>query len=192
MGWAMDETLAVTGGIEDDDADARLARTDSVAFGRLYARHRLSVLRYVRARGFDEDDAADLAALAFERALARIDRYRPGGSGFAPWIIGIARNAAIDARRSRGVAGRLAPLLREPDWAPSAEDLVVADETDRVLVTRLAALPPTMRDAVVLRYAAGLSAREIGNVLGRTEAASAKLVSRGVAALREGYRDDVR
>jgi RNA polymerase sigma-70 factor (ECF subfamily) len=188
----MDETLVVTGGIEEDETDARLARTDTAAFGRLYARHRMAVFRYLRARGFDEDDAADLTALTFERALARLDRYRRGDSGFVAWLIAIARNAAIDAHRRRSVAGRLAFLVREPEWAPSPEDLVIADESDRDLAGRLGGLPPAMREAIVLRYAAGLSAREIGHVIGRSEAASAKLVSRGLAALREGYRDDVR
>jgi DNA-directed RNA polymerase specialized sigma24 family protein len=51
-------------------------------------------------------------------------------------------------------------------------------------------LPADQRDAIVLRFATGLTAREIGTVLGKSEAASQKLVSRGLAALREAY--DVR
>ena len=46
-----------------------------------------------------EDDAADLTAVAFERALAAMPRYRPTGGGFRAWLLRIARNAAIDAGR---------------------------------------------------------------------------------------------
>ena len=53
---------------------------------------------------------------------------------------------------------------------------------------RVAALPSDQRDAIVLRFAAGLTAGEIGAVLGKTEAASQKLVSRGLGALKEAYR----
>jgi len=42
----------------------------------------------------------------------------------------------------------------------------------------------------VLRFAGALTAREIGRVLGRSEAAAHKLVNRALAALREDYRDD--
>jgi len=51
----------------------------------------------------------------------------------------------------------------------------------------VAALPPDQRDAIVLRFAAGLTAREIGDVLGKSEAASQKLVSRWLTALKEAY-----
>ena len=45
-------------------------------------------------------------------------------------------------------------------------------------------------DAARRRDAARLSAREIGQVLGRSEAAAHKLMNRALTALREAYRDD--
>ena len=44
---------------------------------------------------------------------------------------------------------------------------------------------PEQRDAVALRYAAGLSAKEIGQVIGKSEAASQKLIQRALVVLRE-------
>ena len=189
----MDEIWVVRGELaSDDELDANAARSDTEAFGRLYQRHRLAVFRYLRARGFGEDDASDLTALTFERALARIDRYRPGGTGFLAWLFVIARNAAVDAHRRKTVAGRFAFLAREPAWGPSAEDLVLHDESDEILAEHLRLLPPHLREVIILRFAAGLSAREIGRVINRTEGASAKLVSRALAALKEAYRDELR
>ncbi len=68
--------------------------------------------------------------------------------------------------------------------------MLLQDESDRLLAGRVAALPAAQREAIVLRFAAGLSAREIGAVLGRSEAAAHKLVSRALQALKEVYRDD--
>jgi RNA polymerase sigma factor (sigma-70 family) len=52
------------------------------------------------------------------------------------------------------------------------------------------ALPDAQRDAIQLRFAAGLTAREIGDVLGVSEAAAQKQIERGLATLKEAYGDD--
>lgn len=173
-----------TTSLDRDDDLALAARNDSAAFEALYVRHRIAVYRYLRTRTTDEDDAADLTALTFERAFVAIARYRAGGAGVRAWLVGIARNTAIDHGRRRLAAPRLTPRL-DPDDGPEAQ--FVADESASELRQRVAALPPDQRDAIVLRYAAGLTAREIGAVLGKNEAASQKLVSRALTALKEAY-----
>ena len=52
----------------------------------------------------------------------------------------------------------------------------------------MAALPEAQRDAIVLRYAAGLTAHEIGSVINKSEAATQKLLTRALARLKESYR----
>ena len=49
----------------------------------------------------------------------------------------------------------------------------------------VAGLPEVQRDAIWLRYAGGLNAREIGHVLGKSEAAVQKQIQRGLESLRE-------
>ncbi len=166
------------------------ARRNPAAFATLYERHVERVFRYLRARGAPEELAADLTATTFERALLHIDRYRPGPAGFAPWLLRIARNAYIDAgRRSRPIAN-----LREADLlaagGPSPEDAALASEERRRLIALLAELPDIQRDALALRFAVGLSSREIGDVIGKSEGATKKLLTRALAALRESIRHD--
>jgi RNA polymerase sigma-70 factor (ECF subfamily) len=167
-----------------DDDLALAARNDTAAFEALYVRHRSPVYRYLRTRTTDGDDAADLTALTFERAFVAIARYRPGGAGVRAWLVGIARNASIDHGRRRLAAPR---PERPSDPDEGLEARFVADEAASELRGRVAALSPDQRDAIVLRFAAGLTAREIGDVLGKSEAASQKLVSRGLTALKEAY-----
>jgi RNA polymerase sigma-70 factor, ECF subfamily len=177
-------TLDARRGLDLEDDLALAAQNDVAAFESLYVRHRSAVYRYLRTRTTNGDDAADLTALTFERALVAIGRYRPGGAGVRAWLFGIARNASIDhGRRLRAVP---APD-RPPDSDEGPEARLVADEAAAELRQRVAALPPDQRDAIVLRFAAGLNATEIGAVLGKTEAASQKLVSRGLAVLKEAY-----
>lgn len=180
------ETREIVG----DDRLAIDARRDPAAFASLYERHVERVFRYLRARGAPEELAADLTATTFERALVHIDRYRPGPAGFAPWLLRIAKNAYIDAgRRSRPTAHLIeADLLVA--GGPSPEDAAIASEERRWLIALLARLPDVQQDALALRFAVGLSSREIGDVIGKSEDATKKLLTRALAALRESIRHD--
>jgi RNA polymerase sigma-70 factor (ECF subfamily) len=187
--WALAE-LERDGPASTDDELAVAARSDADAFAHLYLRHRLTVYRYARSRTSSEDDAIDLTALTFERALSAIGRYRPSGSGFVAWLLRIARNAAIDQqRRARPVVGFDFGLEDEhPDNGP--EDLTLDRERRRAISKALATLSEHERDAVALRYGSGLTARQIGEILGKGEAATQKLLSRALLKLRERIDDD--
>lgn len=175
--------------VASEDRLAVEARHNIGAFALLYERHVERVFRYLRARGAEESDAAELTSLTFERALGHIDRYRPGGPGFAAWLLRIARNAWIDSGRRR----RDRPLDHEPaasltDPGPSPEEAVIAAEERRWIQGLVARLPDVQRDALALRFAGGLSSREIGKVIGKSEAATKKLLTRSFATLKEATR----
>jgi RNA polymerase sigma-70 factor (ECF subfamily) len=174
---------------ERDEELALAARTDPEAFGLLYERHRLAVFRYLRTRTRSEDDAGELTAIVFERALTAIPRYRPTGGGVAAWLIRIARNAAVDAGR-RATAVPLAADVTDGIGSNGPEERVLADEVRSSLVATVNSLPPIQREAIALRYAAGLTARQIGDVLGKSDQATQKLLSRALATIRETHRVD--
>ncbi len=58
------------------------------------------------------------------------------------------------------------------------------------LVAAVNRLPEMQREAIFLRYAARLTAREIGDVLGKSDQATQKLLSRALMTIRETYRVD--
>jgi RNA polymerase sigma-70 factor (ECF subfamily) len=168
-------------------AETEPERLDPSAFGLLYQKHCLAVYRYLRARTQSDADALDLAADTFERAFANLSRFRRRDGGVQAWLIRIARNAAIDAHRRRrptvelaGADAHLNRLAAEADRTEHAR----AEILD--LVGRL---PADQQDALLLRYAGGLTAREIGIVIGKREAAVQKQIERGLAALREAIDD---
>jgi RNA polymerase sigma factor (sigma-70 family) len=63
-------------------------------------------------------------------------------------------------------------------------------EEATILRTLVHALPPSQRDAIQLRFAGGLTAREIGTVLGLSETAAQKQLERAMKALQEAYGVD--
>jgi RNA polymerase sigma-70 factor (ECF subfamily) len=180
--------------LAEDEELALGARSSATAFATLYGRHRESVFRYLRARCSDDDDALDLTAVTFERALVAIKKYRPLGSGFAAWLLRIARNAAIDHsrhQRARPAFAGLESAERQPaDDDPEAA--AVASDEHRRLRELVRALPERQRDALALRYSVGLTARQIGVVIGKSEEATQKLITRALSDLKEAYGHEQR
>ena len=195
LGGLMEATPGLVGkGMEQavtaNEELALQARTNSGAFGELYRQHREAVFRYLRARCRDEDLAVELTAVTFEKAFVGIGRYQTRGGGFVAWLLRIARNAATDHERHHR------PLV--PQWPmdsdrasddPSPEDLAVQADERRRLRLLVADLPDLQRDALAMRFGSGLSAREIGEVIGKSEDATQKLISRAVARLKEVVDD---
>jgi len=116
------------------------------------------VWRYLRRFVGDAALAEDLTQETFIRVYRRIDTYR-FGSRFTTWTIQIARNAAIDALRSRDRRERLVDALPPP--RPSSQPGLGAE-----IEAALATLSPKLRDAVLLVEVAGFTYVDAGEVLG--------------------------
>lgn len=159
--------------------------TPAAALERLYVTHRDAVLRYLRAIAPGDEEAVDIAAVVFERAFAVLHRDPATELGL-PWLLRTARNAAVDQARRRKVRQvHAASVGARPGMDPGPEPGYLARERAEALTAALATLPEPTREALVLRYGLGLPAREIGQVIGKGEAATQKLITRGLARLRE-------
>lgn len=119
------------------------------------------VYSYVAYRLGDGPDAEDVTSDVFERALRYRGSYDDSRGRPLPWLLGIARRCVDDALLHR-------PPIDDRDLGeqPSGENL----EEDAVRRLSVAAavgrLDDRARDLLALRYGAGLSAREIGEVVG--------------------------
>jgi RNA polymerase sigma factor (sigma-70 family) len=155
-----------------------------------YLRLRDPIFRYVRRFASDDDEAAELTARTFERAVAKLPSYRGGKDNFATWVFRIARSQAVDATRRRRPLYPLA-LIRAHQHPHSGEGRpeveLMRGEASRHLAERVQQLAPLERECLALRYDGGLSARQIGFMIGKTEAATQKMISRALARLRELY-----
>ena len=175
---------AAPGRIDRDLADVRAAQRDRAAFATLYRRYLDRVYGYCFYLLGDHHDAEDATERTFLSALAAIDRYRDEGASFRSWLFRIAHNQLANVLRARA-RQRAAPLdeVAEPGIAASdpARLVDLADEVHR-LRAAVGSLSDDRRQVVVLRFVDGLSAREIGEVLGRSEGAVRVLQHR---ALRE-------
>jgi RNA polymerase sigma-70 factor, ECF subfamily len=187
------EPLHVPDPVGDPDLpDVRAAQRDRAAFGALYRRYLDRVYRYCFYLLGDHHDAEDVTERTFMAALAAIDRYRDEGATFRSWLFRIAHNQLANALRSRG--------RRHATWLDDVAEPAVDDdpagvigqaEESRRLRRALDALPDDRRQVVILRFADGLTAREIGAVLGRSEGAVRVLQHRALRQLADmlGHAD---
>lgn len=181
--------------VDDDAVLVRAALADPTGFAPLYRRYRDRVYWYIRARAAGDDDATDLTQHVFLRALDALPQYRPANGPFAGWLFRIARNAVIDhyRRTHATVTWDLVPLALQP-MAAHHDPLASALRRESLerLRALVAALDVEKRELLVLRFAAGLTAPEIATVVGKSEAATKKMLARTIQTLKERYHDDAR
>jgi RNA polymerase sigma-70 factor (ECF subfamily) len=170
---------------------ARAAAGDIEAQGALLALIRPGIVRYCRARlgrghgGYDlADDVAQEVCLA---VLSALPRFRDQGRPFSAFAFGIAAHKVVDAQRAamRSVSVTTVDTLPDrPDPAPGPEQRAESVDLARRLSVLLQHLSDHHRELVVLRVAVGLSAEEVGEVLGMTATAVRMAQSRALARLR--------
>jgi RNA polymerase sigma-70 factor (ECF subfamily) len=175
----------------DKDLVGRAVRRDPDATEALLAQIHPGVVRYCRARlgriggaYTTADDVAQEVCLALLRALPR---YKDQGKPFSAFVFGIAAHKVADAQRAAvrdAVATPVESLVEEPSVEPGPEQRAVATDLARRLSGLLARLPATQREIVLLRVAVGLSAEEVGAVLGMSATAVRVAQSRALARLR--------
>jgi len=145
---------------EQDRADMeRLAKGHDAALNDLMQRHAGPVYQFLFRMLSNEEDANDFAQETFARVYRYRDRY--GGGKFTTWLYTIASNLARNEYRRRGrhpnvsldaEAGPNGKSIGETLRASAAEPSEEAETAERQRAVRQAvdALPPDLREAVVL------------------------------------------
>ena len=129
-------------------------------------------------------DAEDLTQHVFVKALEALPRYESRGIPFGGWLFRLARNAVIDHVRTRHDHAELNAIVEWAHGEAGPEEIaVVRQELDAVGVA-LASLTEDQREAITLRFFAGLSAREAAEAMGKHEGTVRGLQFRAIAALR--------
>lgn len=171
---------------------AQACAGDRTAFAALYVQHYNDVFGFLynRTRG-DRQLAEDLTQDVFLRALRRLETFNsPRSSGFAGWLMVIARNIHLDHVKSAPTRLEVtvsemadgdqrdrsaeASALRELDIAEAAETVKAA----------LAALTPYQRECVRLRFLEGLSVPETAARLGKGIGATKTVQFRALQQMR--------
>jgi len=169
----------------------RAVRGDKDAIEALLALIRPAVVRYCRVRlgriGGRYTTADDVSQEVCLAVLHALPRFQDMGRPFSAFVYGIAAHKITDAQRAAVrhlVVTPVDTIRDEPDDDPGPEQRAVATDQARRLSQLLRHLSDVHREIVVLRVAVGLSAEEVGALLGMTAGAVRVAQSRALAHLR--------
>ena len=162
---------------------------DRAAYGRIVAACQNTVTAVALAITHDVSASEDIAQDAFLSAWQHLKRLQ-NPSSFLPWLRQITRNLARDhlrARRHRPLDGQGADIAIElaADPSPTPMQRLVEDEREQAAAELISALPEDSREVLLLFYREGQSSQQVALLLGMSDAAVRKRLSRARASLRE-------
>jgi RNA polymerase sigma-70 factor (ECF subfamily) len=163
-----------------ESAAPALCRQWYHAYGRV-------IYSYLRFHLASADEADDLTAEVFLRALRRFDQFDHSRGSPRAWLFRIARNALTDHQRQL----RRRPVLPIGSFrdlmcqAPSPEERVLWEEQVSRLLSAIAELSTNDRQIIALCYGAELPVTEAGELLGLNATAARTRLWRALGRLRK-------
>ncbi len=170
--------------LEDSRTVTLVKNGDADSFADIIGRYQAPIFRYLYRLTGNYDLALDLRQDTFIQAYKGI-RKTDITVSFKSWLYRIATNCALQhLRRKRRI---LFLPLKEEDTEQHEEDRSGSLDEQMVVRDVLARIPAEQRVCLVLHHVEGLKYREIGEVLGISEEAVRKRVSRGSLEFRRLY-----
>ena len=175
----------------DDPELVLLAKDDQAAFGVLYERYVTKIYKYIYYRTGNHQDAEDLTAAVFHRAMAHIENYTERGVPFQAWLYRIAHNLVANWHRDRSRRQEIPlddlPVLQTKGDHP--ERNLVHSQEQEALLKLIRRLPSERQSLLILKFVENMSNAEIGEIMGRSEGAVKSLYHRTLLALRDQLGD---
>jgi RNA polymerase sigma-70 factor (ECF subfamily) len=139
----------------------RIAAGDQTALGDLYDRHSRLLFGLILRILKDRAEAEEVLQEAFLQAWRRAVTYNVALGSPAGWLVGIARNRAIDRLRANVVRTRAVDGAASPTPGESPEAQVISTERRREVQRALDALPREQRELIEQAYFMGLTQSEL-------------------------------
>jgi RNA polymerase sigma-70 factor (ECF subfamily) len=166
----------------------RASSGDEAALEALFRQHYPPALRLALGLLNSEQDAEEVAQDALAYALTHLDHYDPQRAAFATWLYTITVSRCRNKRRRKWL-----PTIRlttgdqtvDHDPGPGPEEKIERRQRDAALWSAVGQLSPKQREAVVLRYAAGLTYPQMSEVLGCSASTAQTRTWLGEQRLRE-------
>jgi RNA polymerase sigma-70 factor (ECF subfamily) len=139
------------------------------------------------------DEAEDLTQDIFLKIFKSIGTF-DRRANFQTWLISVSRNLCIDhyrsVRKERQTINRDVDAIELPVISPDHNQVEALEQRDRVALLRkaLAALPATLRTAVLMRDLQELSYQEIADTLRLPEGTVKSRINRGRTELARQIR----
>ena len=172
---------------ESDSGLIARAKKDPETFGLLYERYVGRIYNYIYYRTGNHQDAEDLTARTFYRALKHMSGYVDRGAPFSAYLYRIAHNVVANWHRdtSRRQIISLDELVMGTLKRDGPASLAEEREEQDLLLQVVHRLPPERQKLLILKFVEQMRNAEIAEVMKRTEGAIKSLYHRTLVVLRE-------
>jgi RNA polymerase sigma-70 factor (ECF subfamily) len=159
-------------------------------FERAFELHRTVMLGAAASVLHDQAAAEDVVQDVFIQLWLSPSSYDPSRGSLRSYLMMLTRSRAIDRWRSRSAArGALErSAVETPVTSAQADDaaeVVIRRDGAREAVAAVAQLPPPQRDALLMAYGAGYSAREVAQATGTPLGTAKSRMRLGLSRARE-------
>ena len=157
--------------VTDEELFQRIRNRDESALVALYERYAGLVMALALRVAGDRELSEEIVQDTFLRCWNGADSYHPDRGRVLTWLMGVARNRAIDALRSKQHHSRLREQTDLDSAPPAKGGIKDRDETEAVILRQVVAeamhsLPAAQRRVIELAYYGGLTQAEIASRLG--------------------------
>jgi len=139
----------------------RVVARDQQALGELYDRHSRLLFGLILRILKDQGEAGEVLQEVFVQAWARSDTYNIELGSPAGWLVGIARNRAINRLRANAVRVRAVEAVSMPPPVESPEARASLSEQRRDIQRALDMLPLEQRELIEQAYFKGSTHSEL-------------------------------
>lgn len=161
-----------------------MQKKENKEFAKVYDDYAVRIYNFIYYKTHHKETAEDLASQTFLKAFSKYETFDINRGSVSSWLYRIARNTVIDFYRTKK------NILNIDDvWDLSKENGIERDfdtsEKLKEVKGYLEKLNSVQREIVMLRIWEGMSYKEIGEIIGKTEAGSKMAFLRTMQALKK-------
>ncbi|MDD5037754.1 MAG: sigma-70 family RNA polymerase sigma factor [Dehalococcoidales bacterium] len=150
----------------------------------LYEEYYDRIAHYVYVRIGNREEAEDIAGEVFLKALQSLSSYREQGIPMQGWLYRIAHNLTVDYLRkmAKRPTADIDPTLLPDDDNP-AHTAEINIQFERV-TQAMKELTAEQREVINLRFLGGLTSKEVGDILNKSDGAVREMQRAAMEKLR--------
>jgi RNA polymerase sigma-70 factor (ECF subfamily) len=168
----------------EDSKKSQTKTQNEARLAELYEEYYDRIARYAFVHIGDRPDAEDIAGETFLKALKTVDSFQERGVPIQAWLFKIAHNLVVDYLRKKTKVKMqtmdITPLSVDDDPALRAEKNIQMEKVNQAMKI----LTPDQREVVSLRFLVGMTSKEVGQVMNKSDGAVREMQRAAIERLR--------
>ncbi|MNK12888.1 RNA polymerase sigma factor YlaC [compost metagenome] len=174
--------------LQEEQVWVMQAKADPARFEPLYRKYYDSILRYLKQRIEDPEQAHDIASQVFIKAIKNLSKYEDRGVPFGSWLYRIAKSELYQTYREMQSSKTVSmDHVQIPTFDTLFFENQEFEHNQSLLLAAMQKLKEEQLKLIEMRFFEQLSFKEIGETIGITENNAKVKTFRALEKLREYF-----